>query len=152
VDLGCGTGELTRELHRRLAAAETLGIDSSAEMLAKSAAFAGDCLRFERRDIADFSDPAGFDVVFSNAPLQWLPGHERRFERVATLVRPGGQVAVQMPANYDHFSHTTAREVAREDEFRAALGGHERAPSVLPPETYAEILHRLGFGEQHVRL
>jgi trans-aconitate 2-methyltransferase len=152
LDLGCGTGELTRELHRRLAARETLGIDSSGEMLAKSAAFAGEGLRFERRDIADFADAAGFDVVFSNAALQWLPDHERLFAQVASLVRPGGQLAVQVPANHDHVSHTTAHEVAREDEFRTVLGGHERVSPVLSPEAYAELLHRLGFAEQHVRL
>ena len=152
LDLGCGTGELTRETHRRLRASETLGIDSSAEMLAKSAAFAGDGLRFERRDIADFADSAGFDVVFSNAALQWLDDHERLFARLATLVRPGGQFAVQMPANHDHVSHTAARKVAREDEFRTALGGHERVSPVLAPEAYAEMLHRLGFAEQQVRL
>src|SRR5262245_47830693 len=44
VDLGCGTGELTRELHRRLAARETVGIDNSPAMLARTAAFAGDGL------------------------------------------------------------------------------------------------------------
>src|SRR5919201_301947 len=36
VDLGCGSGELTAELHRALAAAETLGLDSSAAMLARA--------------------------------------------------------------------------------------------------------------------
>ena len=36
VDLGCGTGELTREMHRRLGATETLGVDSSEAMLSKS--------------------------------------------------------------------------------------------------------------------
>jgi trans-aconitate 2-methyltransferase len=152
VDLGCGTGELTREMHRRLGARETLGVDSSPAMLAKATAFAGDGLTFVRGDIADFADAAGFDVVFSNAALQWLPDHERLFARVASLVRPGGQLAVQMPANYDHPSHVVAAEVAREPEFRAALGGHERTSSVLAPEAYAELLHRLGFREQHVRL
>ena len=52
VDLGCGTGELTRELHRRLAARETIGIDNSPAMLAKSAAFAGDGLRSSRETSA----------------------------------------------------------------------------------------------------
>lgn len=152
VDLGCGTGELTRELHRRVGARETLGIDSSPEMLAKAASFAGDGLRFEQRDIDGFADANGFDVVFSNAALQWLPDHERLFAQVAALVRPGGQLAVQMPANYDHPSHTAARDVALEDEFRAALGGEGHPSSVLAPEAYAELLHRLGFAEQHVRL
>jgi len=152
VDLGCGTGELTREMHRRLGAAETLGIDSSPAMLAKAAAFAGDGLRFERCDIADLADPPAFDLVFSNAALQWLPDHERLFARIAALVRPGGQIAVQMPMNHDYPSHTTAAEVAREPEFAAALGGHERKSPMLAPETYAELLHRLGLREQHVRM
>src|SRR5215204_6369461 len=55
VDLGCGTGELTRELHRRLSARETTGIDNSPAMLAKSAAFAADGLRFEQGDIGTFT-------------------------------------------------------------------------------------------------
>src|SRR5262249_4128181 len=52
VDLGCGTGELTRVLHERLGAAETVGLDSSPAMLARSAAVAGGGLRFEAGDIA----------------------------------------------------------------------------------------------------
>jgi trans-aconitate 2-methyltransferase len=152
VDLGCGTGELTRELHRASGADATLGIDSSPAMLEKATAFAGNGLRFERHEIADFADAAGFDVVFSNAALQWLPDHERLFARIAALVRAGGQLAVQMPMNHDYPSHTTAAEVARGPEFAAALGGHERKSPLLAPETYAELLFRLGFREQHVRL
>ncbi len=150
LDLGCGTGELTREMHRRLAARETLGIDSSPAMLAK--AVASDGLTFAQADIDGFADAAGFDLVFSNAALQWLPDHERLFARVASLVRPGGQLAVQIPANHDHPSHVVAREVAHEPEFTAALGGHERVSPVLAPETYSTLLHRLGLREQHVRL
>jgi trans-aconitate 2-methyltransferase len=40
-DLGCGTGALTAELRRRVQGAETLGVDSSAAMLARAAAVAG---------------------------------------------------------------------------------------------------------------
>src|SRR5215468_3916801 len=91
VDLGCGTGELTRELHRRLKARETLGLDRSASMLEKSAAYAGDGLRFERRDIEAFlDDPGGaFDIVFSNAALHWVDDHERALERLRSALAPG---------------------------------------------------------------
>src|SRR4029077_20459492 len=91
--------ELTREMHRRLGAKETLGVDSSPAMLAKAATFAGDGLRFEQRDIADFADADGFDLVLSNAALQWVPDHETLFPRLAAMVRPGGQLAVQKPAD-----------------------------------------------------
>src|SRR5262249_32662929 len=61
IDLGCGTGELTGELPRRLGARETLGVDSSAAMLERAAAHDGDGLRFERCDIADFAAAESFD-------------------------------------------------------------------------------------------
>jgi trans-aconitate 2-methyltransferase len=152
VDLGCGTGELTRELHRKLAARETIGIDNSPAMLARSAAFAGDGLRFEQGDIGAFASEGGYDLVFSNAALHWIPDHEALLPRLAAALTETGQLAVQVPANDDHPSHTTAVEVAREAPFREALGGHVRESPVLAPEVYATLLHRLGFREQHVRL
>src|SRR5262245_57867329 len=117
VDLGCGTGELTRLLHERLAARDTLGIDRSDAMLARAAAAKADGLRFERGDIADFRPRAPLDLVFSNAALHWLPGHAALFARLTGALADGGQLAVQMPSNYDHASHVVAAEVAAETPF-----------------------------------
>jgi trans-aconitate 2-methyltransferase len=152
VDLGCGTGELTRLLHERLQAGETLGLDSSDAMLERSGPFAGGGLRFERGDIADFAAEGRYDLVFSNAALHWLPRHEALFARLTAALAPGGQLAVQVPANFDHPSHVVAAEVASEPPFAAALGGHTHATNVLAPEEYARLLERLGYAEQHVRL
>src|SRR4051812_23878673 len=69
VDLGCGTGELTREMHRALHASATLGVDASAAMLAKSEAFAGDGLTFAQAPIETFTPKGSLDLVFSNAAL-----------------------------------------------------------------------------------
>jgi trans-aconitate 2-methyltransferase len=152
VDLGCGTGELTLDVHRRLQARETLGVDSSAAMLAKSAAFAGDGLRFERCDAARFAAQRAYDLVFSNACLQWLAGHETLLRQLTEALDVGGQLAVQVPANHDHPSHALAHQVASEAPFRDALDGYARSKPVLEPEEYALLLHRLGYEEQHVRL
>jgi trans-aconitate 2-methyltransferase len=153
VDLGCGTGELTRTLHGRLAARETLGIDSSPAMLARAEALAGDGLRFMQGDIADFAPAREFDLVFSNAALHWVPDHPALFARLTGALVEGGQLAVHVPANFDHPSHRVASEVAAEAPFRDALGGWQPPESrVLAPEAYASLLARLGFGEQHVRL
>ncbi len=148
IDLGCGTGETTLLLHRALGAAETLGLDSSAEMLAKAKAAPG--LRFERGDIAQAAGQ--FDLVFSNAALHWLPDHPALLTRLAAMVRPGGQLAVQVPCNEAHASHQTALAVAREPAFAQALQGYERHSPVLPPAAYAALLHQLGFARQQVRL
>src|SRR5260221_910732 len=65
VDLGCGTGELTRELHLAVGARETLGLDKSEAMLARSASVRAEGLSFQLGDIGEL-EGGGFDLVFSN--------------------------------------------------------------------------------------
>ena len=151
VDLGCGTGALTRVLHERTQAAETVGIDRSTAMLEQSAQHAGAGVRFERGDIAEFS-ATNQDVVFANASIQWVSDHASLFPRLAATLKPGGQLAVQMPANEDHPSHAAARQVAQEAPHNEALGGFVYRHSLESPEWYAEQFARLGFAEQHVRI
>jgi trans-aconitate 2-methyltransferase len=154
VDLGCGTGELTVALHDHLRVATTTGIDTSAAMLAKAPA--ADGVRFALGDLTTFTPDAPVDVVVANAALQWVPDHERVLARLASLLAPGGQLAIQVPWNFDHASHRVAVAVAAEPRFADAMGGTPPADpvaeNVLPPERYAEVLHDLGFADQRVRL
>ena len=156
VDLGCGTGELTAELHRSTGAGETLGIDSSEAMLREAASISEPGLRFDRGDINEFGpDGERYDLVFSNAALQWVPNHPEVLRRWASAVADGGQLAVQVPANSDHPSHTVSAQLATEPPFAEELGGDpppDPVGNVLAPEEYAELLHALGFTAQHVRL
>lgn len=152
VDLGCGPGELTRQLHDYLGCRETLGLDSSPAMLQKAAAHAGSGVSFAEQDIAEFAPREPFDVIFSNAALQWVADHPRLFARLASALAPGGQLAVQMPANHDFPTHVVAAEVAQREPFRSALGGYVRASPLLSAEGYAELLYELGFTRQSVRL
>lgn len=144
VDLGCGTGELTRELHEQLGASETIGIDSSESMLQKATPSA--TLHFQRGDIESFTSDRPFDLVFSNAALHWIPDHERLFTRLMSLLAPNGQLALQMPANHDHPSHRIAAKVA------SSFGIEPRTVNILAPESYAALLHSLGFARQDVRI
>jgi trans-aconitate 2-methyltransferase len=154
VDLGCGTGELTAEAHKRLKARSTLGIDSSPAMLEKAAPLAGDGLSFALGDIARFEDSegAGFDLVLSNAALHWVPDHPDLLARLVRLLAPRGQLAVQVPANQTHASHRLANELAREEPFATALKGYVRHRSVLTPVEYALLVKRLGLVEEESRL
>lgn len=152
LDAGCGTGRLTRELHRRLGLASTLGVDSSGAMLAAAEGQQDEGLRFQLRRIEDLEDLGPFDLIFSNAALQWIDDHPALLERLTGYLAPGGQLAVQVPANHDHPSHRLAAEVAREEPFRTALIGYVRRSPVLDPDVYSALLHRLGYVEQNVRL
>ncbi len=152
VDLGCGTGELTSILHQELKAKETEGIDSSETMLTKARPLAGDGLRFELGDINIFSARRPYDLVFSNAALHWVSDHRTLLKRLSSGIAEGGQLAVQVPANYHHPAHRLAGELAGESPFREALGGFRFEKSVLEPEEYATLLNSLHFRRQQVRL
>jgi len=156
VDLGCGTGELTAGLADRLGIGELVGVDSSPAMLEQAAAHAGHGVRFEEGDLASWTSPGDHDLVFANASLQWVPDHPAVLVRWWAALRPGGQLAVQVPANADHPSHRVAADVAASDPFAAAMGGTPPpdpvARNVLAPEQYAALLHDLGAERQHVRL
>ena len=152
VDLGCGTGLLTAALHRDLGARETLGVDSSEAMLDRARTVEVEGLHFTRGDISSWEPDGRFDVVFSNAALQWVGDHPALFARLTSMLAPGGELAVQVPANFDHVSHTLAADIAREEPFSGAMQGYTRTFSVLPPEEYATLLHALGFVAQSVRL
>ena len=153
-DLGCGTGELTAELHLRARAGATTGMDSSTTMLEKADALAGNGLSFVPGDIRDFDAEAAFDLIFSNAALHWVPDHPGLLRRLTAGLRPGGQLAVQVPANGDHPSHALAEALAREEPFVRHMRDAPPSPaeSVLAPERYSELLEELGYSEQHVRL
>lgn len=152
VDLGCGAGALTAWLHGELGAAETVGVDASESMLEQARAHEAAGLRFEAGDIRTWAPDAPVDLVFSNAALQWVDGHEELWPRLAAMVAPGGQIAVQMPMNDDHPSHVEARALAAEEPFRSELDGFERRFPTLAPERYATLLHELGFERPHVRV
>jgi trans-aconitate 2-methyltransferase len=151
LDLGCGDGALTAELHARLVASQTVGVDSSVAMLERAAARAGGGLRFEVGDAATWSGQP-FDLVFSNAALHWVPDHGSLLPRLAAMVAPGGQLAVQVPMNEHHPSHVEAASTAAEPPFAAALAGFRRVSPVRAPEWYAETLFQLGFTGRRVRL
>ena len=157
VDLGCGTGELTAALVARLGATEVLGLDNAETMLAEARGRAGGTLRFDHADIATFHEPGAWDVLLSNAALQWLPDHAAVLARWVASLRPGGQLAVQVPANADHATHLLADELAHEEPFRSAFAAGRPPPdavaaNVLAPERYAALLHGLGLREPQVRL
>ena len=146
VDLGCGPGGLTRLLADGWPAAYVLGVDSSPEMIrrAQPYALAGRC-EFVRADVRQWRSGAPVDVLVSNATLQWVPGHLELLAGWPAALRPGGWLAMQVPANFGAPSHALMREVAASPRFQSALAGVLRhADAVETPETYVDVLARAG--------
>lgn len=145
IDLGCGTGELTAKLAETLPGSHVLGVDSSQEMLDKSRKTDEATLDFECISIEDqLKKEQQWDVVFSNAALQWVPDHETLFPQIISKIKPGGQLLVQMPAQRHNLTNRLLNELATQEPYAAIYAGWNRMSSVLEIDRYAEILFENG--------
>ena len=142
VDLGCGTGELTARLQKYLPGSRVLGVDSSHQMLKRAQAHANLYLGFVNDDLETVT--GDWDMIFSHAALQWVDDHPGLLTRLWSCLRPGGQLALQMPSNHRHTTHRLIQELAAEFPFAEALNGWQRQSPVLEIDTYASLLHQLG--------
>jgi tRNA (cmo5U34)-methyltransferase len=91
LELGVGTGQTSRRVLDLHPAAELIGIDESAEMLAAAADLAAADLRVSR--LQDPLPEGNFDLVVSALAVHHLDGACKAdlFARVADRLRPGGR-------------------------------------------------------------
>lgn len=146
VDLGCGAGNLTRTLADRWPEARVLGVDSSAEMLAKAAMHAiPGRLSFEQADVAGWSYPEPVDLIVSNAALHWVGDHHGLLARLVAQLGPSGTLAVQMPNRFQTPAQKAIEETTADPRWAATLTGvglHRE--SVRPLNEYVNRLIELG--------
>jgi trans-aconitate 2-methyltransferase len=155
IDLGCGGGENTVELARRITDGGVIGLDSSPAMIERAQRLLEALdhevrvrLRFVQGDLREISDQREYSLVFSNAAIQWVRNHQAVFARCYEALVPGGWLVVQMPANDQETAQATIATLAREEPWRERLAGLA-PPSriVATPERYAEMLTEIGFVE-----
>jgi trans-aconitate 2-methyltransferase len=108
-DLGCGTGNLTRLIADRWSDARVVGLDSSTDMLSKARSDPGS-MEWIEADIRTWQPEERPDVIYSNATLQWVDGHDEVFPQLVSCLAPDGVMAVQMPLSWGMPSHQLMRE------------------------------------------
>ncbi|MDR3552722.1 MAG: methyltransferase domain-containing protein [Clostridia bacterium] len=113
LDIGCGPGNSSEVLAQRYPDADILGIDNSPAMIEAARVQYPD-IRFMQCDanrnlrILD----RDFDIVFSNACIQWIPGHDTLLKNMMYLLKPGGVIAIQTPMNYQEPIHQIIKEIS----------------------------------------
>ncbi|MFF1280955.1 trans-aconitate 2-methyltransferase [Streptomyces sp. NPDC058299] len=150
-DLGCGPGNATALLAGRWPTAHITGYDNSPAMLDRAhvahegSTAQGGRLDFTHADVRTWTPAEPYDLIVSNATLQWVPGHADRFADWIAALNPGGTLAFQVPDNTDAPLHALMRDLAATPRWRARLAGVLRRPdSVHTPGAYLDRLARLG--------
>jgi trans-aconitate 2-methyltransferase len=119
IDLGCGPGNSTAVLAGRWPGAHITGLDNSPDMI-DAAHKSAPRHKWIAGDIAAWAEDPGapFDIVFSNAALQWVGDHKRLFPLIMDRVAPGGALAIQVPSRADIPAHRVMRELAESKTWR----------------------------------
>ncbi len=154
LDVGCGTGNLTRRL-RTVTRGRVEGVDASPSMVAEARCGGDEAARFSLSRAEDLAFDSEFDVIFSNSALQWFRAPERALARMRAALRPGGRMGIQAPATQAYcpaFIEAMARVAAHPDtrdtfaRFRSPWFFLETASE------YGALVERAGLDVKLVRL
>lgn len=114
VDIGCGPGNSTEILYHQFPDAKIIGIDSSQNMIDKARNRFSD-IDFYTCDVLDLKGT--YDLIFSNACLQWVPDHQTLIPFLMDHLSDHGVLAVQMPYNYEEPLYKIVNEVTSDSKW-----------------------------------
>ncbi|MGW8765813.1 trans-aconitate 2-methyltransferase [Streptomyces sp. NPDC055815] len=150
-DLGCGPGNVTVLLADRWTDAHITGLDLSSEMLERAekdwsgTTRGGGWLDFRPADAAHWTPDEPYDLIVSNAALQWVPNHPESFAAWIDGLHPGGTLAFQVPGNFTSPSHALLGELCETPEWRSRLRDQgRRFVHILDTADYLARLTDLG--------
>lgn len=140
IDIGCGPGNSTRVLADRFPHARVMGVDNSPNMIGKAKKMQTD-LEFRLFDASKDFDTMDqtFDIVFSNACIQWVPDHPVLLRNMMGLLREGGVLAVQVPMNFQEPVHRILEELSTSEKWKSHFS-HVRTFYTLEQREYFDLL------------
>jgi ubiquinone/menaquinone biosynthesis C-methylase UbiE len=149
LDVGCGEGQLAREIGRRYPRARVVGIDADATAVSAASELGeSGSVQFLVGDagesLAGLAE-ASFDVAVMWLVLPYLPDKQRALANVATVLRPGGVLLLgTVPDESLRLDHPAATEImaaARDMVERFRLAGLEgRLPSLLQDAGFEDVV------------
>ncbi|MCP1111374.1 methyltransferase domain-containing protein [Ohessyouella blattaphilus] len=136
MDIGCGPGNSTNVMKRFFSNAHIVGIDNSENMIERAKAAYHD-IEFRCCDV--HSIEAEYDILFSNACLQWVPNHKELIPELMRRLNPNGVLAVQFPMNGEEPLYQIIKQVADNVKWgfqNVELDSH----GTLTPHEYFDVL------------
>lgn len=139
LDIGCGPGNSTAVLKKMFPQAAVLGVDSSEDMIKKAKETYSD-INFKLCDVTNELDKLDkYDIIFSNACLQWIPDHKKFIPMLFNRLSKNGVLAVQIPMNRQETLFKIMDDVIFEPHWNFSSMKVE-TNETLTPEEYFDIL------------
>ena len=157
LDIGCGTGQTTREAALAACDGDALGVDIDEGMIARARELADreevPNVRFELGDAQAQPFPSGaFDIAISRFGTMFFSDPEMAFRNIARAVRAGGRLVMMVWRAHDLNEWAVAidRALGVEESRVAAAPGLDPF-SLAEPPTVRRILAAAGFADSELR-
>lgn len=139
LEIGCGTGLLTRRIAERWPDAEIIATDVSPAMVATAEQRIGGAVQFKEMDGEwPTAGDAPFDLILSSLTFQWFADLPGAVERSMKLLRPGGRLV---------FSTMGQRSLSAWRAAHTAFGLESGVPNYPEPEQLRDMLAQSGAVE-----
>jgi len=151
LDLGCGDGTLSAQIADLVPDGEVVGIDASRGMIEEAQSKVRKNLRFFLMDINELNYIEQFDVIFSNATLQWIKDHKRLLGNVGRALVKGGRLRFNFAGegNCSHF-FSVIRGAMPAEEFTVYFAGFDWPWYMPSVEEYSALMDAAGMDNGRV--
>jgi ubiquinone/menaquinone biosynthesis C-methylase UbiE len=154
LDIGCGTGQTTRDAARMARDGRVLGVDISERMLERArsltAAAGLNNVTFELADAGTYPFPgAYFDVVISRFGTMFFQSPLAAFSNIARAMRPNGHLVMMVWQSQDRNEWSVEIQRALSADAKVPVGAPAGPDpfSLGDPPTTQRILEQAGFSE-----
>ncbi len=122
IDIGCGPGNSTQVLAKRWPQSKISGVDNSVAMIQKAGR------EFPQQtwlllDAGEDEIPGKYDIVYSNAAIQWIPGHASLLKKFHGLLTGRGLLALQVPLFWDMPLGRAIKAIAKVERWASRMDG-----------------------------
>ena len=154
LDIGCGTGQTTRDAARAARSGNALGIDTSSAMIARARELAAaegvTNVRFAHDDAqAHRFTPRSFDVAISRFGTMFFADPIAAFSNICRALRSEGRLVMMVWQDHEanEWSVSIQRGLAGRDSAPIVFPGGHDPFSLADPTTVERILSAAGFAE-----
>jgi ubiquinone/menaquinone biosynthesis C-methylase UbiE len=154
LDIGCGTGQTTREAARLAATGSALGIDITEPMIVRARELAAAeglrNIRFEHDDAQAHSfPPQHFDVAISRYGTMFFSDPIAAFRNIGGALQPGGRLVMMTWQAHETNAWSVAvhHALAPYESSSAVSPGAQEHFSLADPARIERLLHAAGFAD-----
>ena len=122
IDIGCGPGNSTQILVQRWPDSMITGIDNSPAMIEKAQKDYPN-QNWILLDAEKDEFPDTYDIVFSNATIQWIPNHTELLKKLYDILTKKGLIAIQIPQFWNMLLGKAIGNIAKDRRWNSVTRG-----------------------------